>query len=917
TVAIHATLLRGPQDQWQVTWWSGFDGLDLHLWTYHPGPFDPVGSFTRTTAPTPDNFYESGFVPGPDGRLLSVGGLGIRHNDGTPRAALFDPASGLAEKAAPLAIERYEPAANVLPDGRVLVSGGFRCVYALAFGGRAPVAGDPGAVEARGDFERLAAHVSPVWRDSAMDAWGSAQRPPPGEGQSALYDPAGANRMLVFGGHDPTAPDGRDRVFDRVWQLERYDRDDAHEVVWTWDTLKTAADPVAGRPAGRYAHAAVLTAGRQMIVFGGRDSSGAFGDVWQLDVTPAAPAAAPWTRLSPAPDPVNGVPSPRWGAAAVYDPAANRMLVFGGRDAAGLAADDAWALSLGASPAWTRLSASGAPREGHTAVLAPAGDRVWVFGGRGPAGVRADLREYRLDTAAWRTPALAPGPQAPARADHAAAVDENNQMLVSGGERADGSLDGHVWRLPFVSPSVEASQLAWTMEADSTSGPGPRAGHSLCYETDVVFARRFEVYDPRLSTGGLPGATTELPASADHFAYFYRSLFVLPSGHVFYGVDVPTAILDLTLATWTNVPGGAPGGTAGEVVQYRPGQIMRCGGNFKPGLTEVVSFGPNDETSGWSTWTLGQLLPRILHRATLLPTGDVLVSGGVADISDTLGRRVPQIWSPGSGWTDSTLLDPEPVVRNYHQTAVLLPDGRVMTGGGAFTAIAPFEGCVYEPPYLFDAGDQLVRQTVLTGLPTQGDYGQTVLASAAVPADLDSITGVCLVKPVADTHDVNFEQRYVPLAFTRDASGLEITLPASANLAPPGDYMLFALRQASGQTVPGIASWMRLLLPGTALGVGGAPPAPALALAPPEPNPARGALRVRFTLPAGGAVELAAFDVGGRRVATLARGVLPAGPHAAMWNARDAAGRPLRAGLYFLRLDAGGANRVRRVAITP
>lgn len=91
------------------------------------------------------------------------------------------------------------------------------------------------------------------------------------------------------------------------------------------------------------------------------------------------------------------------------------------------------------------------------------------------------------------------------------------------------------------------------------------------------------------------------------------------------------------------------------------------------------------------------------------------------------------------------------------------------------------------------------------------------------------------------------------------------------------------------------------------------------ALAAPSPNPVRGAARVPFSLPASGAggthVSLAVFDLGGARVRTLVEGVLPAGPHESVWDARDDAGRPVGPGLYFVRLAAAERVASRKVGV--
>ena len=907
-VAIHATLMRGAGDSFHWTWWSGFDGAVLHDWTYVPGPFDSSTSFpSRTLAPTPDNFYESGFTLTAAGRLISLGGLARYHNDGTTRAKLYDPVSHGVTTLTPIGVERFEPSPTSLPDGRVLVSGGTRWTYAVGFGGRVPRPGSPGEREARNDLLRLATHPVPVWEDSSQDGWGSSRRPPPLEQHSVVYDVGGFARMLVFGGHDATAPGGPEVVNATVWQLQRFDDDLTREVVWTWDTVTTTPDPVFGRPEGRWAHGAVITPDRRMIVFGGRSPAGALGDVWQLALPAAFFSPSTWKKLSPAPDPVSGSPGARWGHAVVYDQNLNRMLVFGGRDAAGLASDDCWELSLGATPAWHRLASSGQPREGGSAVYDNvAYRRVWIYGGRGASGVRGDVMEYALDTDAWRTPVLASGsPVPPARADHAAFLGGDDYMTISGGELADGSLDDRVWRLQFMQPFFEPTLLKWVQDPLQPNGPGPRAGHSLLWEDILVTSRRFEVYDPEGSTAGVPGSVSELPASAKRFTWFYPSLFVLPGGHVFHANGNNTAMLDLATSAWMPVAGGAFGGTAGQIVHYAPGRIMRSGGNSRAGITDVIAFDDSDHTTGWANWTLGVLNPRILHKATLLPTGDVLVTGGVRDPSDPLGVRVPQLWNETTGWTDTTLLAPEPVYRNYHGTSLLLPDGRVLTAGGSTVDASQLKGAVYEPPYLFDATGALVRQTVVTGVPGLAGYGSILTLGTEVAEDAAAITGACVMRACADTHDANFEQRRVPLAPTHDGNLLHVTLPATPNLAPPGDYLLFLLRDVSGVAVPSIARWIRLSNTGPVLGVP-APGAARMAFARPWPNPAAADVRFSFTLTHAGGARLSVLDVAGRRVRTLEIGSRAAGAHTATWDRRDDAGRALAPGLYFARLEAEG-----------
>ncbi len=76
----------------------------------------------------------------------------------------------------------------------------------------------------------------------------------------------------------------------------------------------------------------------------------------------------------------------------------------------------------------------------------------------------------------------------------------------------------------------------------------------------------------------------------------------------------------------------------------------------------------------------------------------------------------------------------------------------------------------------------------------------------------------------------------------------------------------------------------------------------ALALAPPAPNPSMGRTLLAFVLPTRAHVRLSVLDVQGREVAVFADGLREAGRQAVMLDATT-----LRPGLYFARLQAGGA----------
>lgn len=88
-----------------------------------------------------------------------------------------------------------------------------------------------------------------------------------------------------------------------------------------------------------------------------------------------------------------------------------------------------------------------------------------------------------------------------------------------------------------------------------------------------------------------------------------------------------------------------------------------------------------------------------------------------------------------------------------------------------------------------------------------------------------------------------------------------------------------------------------------------------LALMPASPNPSSPETTLRFTLPNETDVELAIHDLSGRKVRTIADGMLAAGTHAYRWTGEDDTDRALPNGLYFVSLFAEGRKLSRKVVI--
>ena len=103
---------------------------------------------------------------------------------------------------------------------------------------------------------------------------------------------------------------------------------------------------------------------------------------------------------------------------------------------------------------------------------------------------------------------------------------------------------------------------------------------------------------------------------------------------------------------------------------------------------------------------------------------------------------------------------------------------------------------------------------------------------------------------------------------------------------------------------------LRLVNGGTVASEPTAAPGAVVALGAAAPNPARGRVRIPFTLAAASDADVSVFDALGRRVAVLHAGAAAAGTTVAEWDASAAA-----PGVYVVRLRAAAGEASRRVVV--
>lgn len=377
---------------------------------------------------------------------------------------------------------------------------------------------------------------------------------------------------------------------------------------------------------------------------------------------------------------------------------------------------------------------------------------------------------------------------------------------------------------------------------------GPDHGELCMDDTDCAAAdcathlvERPELFDPATRTWRL---LSEIEDSVQYYPFN----FVDPDGDVFFagadrgasGFDIPpTQSVTFDVAGENLTPGAVSAHDGGSAVMYEPGRILKTGGTN--GAADAIADAEIIDLNGAALWqaTDPMNIPRQRHNLTMLPDGKVLVTGGTrqrnkefeiertcggtdqeaacgddddcpADVAcekHTMGAQLwvaeAEIWDPQTG--DWTLMAGNQVPRMYHSTAMLLPDGRVVSagggrGGGAVNNYPNAE--IFSPPYRFTG----TSGPAIAQAPEIIHYGQVFEVTSPEAGDVNRVS---LIRLAAVTHSFDQNRRFVPLTFGQSGdTGLQIDAPAGPNVAPPGYYMLFLI---STSGVPSVARFVRLL----------------------------------------------------------------------------------------------------------
>jgi hypothetical protein len=402
---------------------------------------------------------------------------------------------------------------------------------------------------------------------------------------------------------------------------------------------------------------------------------------------------------------------------------------------------------------------------------------------------------------------------------------DTGALLISGGNEAAAS---SLFDYETGAASTVSSQLAsdrWygtlTLLAD---GRSLMTGGSVPYAINVwqnpgsqqslnSVSMTPEVFTPGAGWSSLFGANSRDAFGPDHNRWWYPHQWVAPDGNVF-GISSEKwwrldpdgngsliAVGDFkTGQNNTTRPNIGPTSTA---VMYDVGKVLQVGGNGYTNEQDTVSSERAtvfDINAGNPVITdvASMQFRRQWPNSIVVPTGDVIITGGTqrGDRGNPDAVFQAELWDP-----DTQAFRPlasASIIRNYHATTILLPNGTIFSsGGGVPGPVTNFNYEIYYPPYLFAAqsgADALADRPRMVSIDAaRFAYGTSFQVELA---DTRAISRVALIGLGTTTHSFDMGQRYYPASFSQAGNLLTIDAPSSPNLAPPGFHSIFVVDAA-------------------------------------------------------------------------------------------------------------------------
>ncbi len=183
---------------------------------------------------------------------------------------------------------------------------------------------------------------------------------------------------------------------------------------------------------------------------------------------------------------------------------------------------------------------------------------------------------------------------------------------------------------------------------------------------------------------------------------------------------------------------------------------------------------------------------------------------------------------------------------------------------------------------------------------------------------VEGSTNSVVWKPLAPGYDADFDTRWRTVYDEDRPPDASLFVEHTINLHDtfnPGDVIFLRFRLFADAAVSGwgwVIDDLRIQ-PDATVATETTVPSEALALLPSYPNPFVEEATLPYRVPTTGPVQLAIFDLQGRRVRTLVDTIMPAGAHTVPWDGRTDAGTAVASGVYFARLRTEAGTRTQQL----
>ena len=303
-----------------------------------------------------------------------------------------------------------------------------------------------------------------------------------------------------------------------------------------------------------------------------------------------------------------------------------------------------------------------------------------------------------------------------------------------------------------------------------------------------------------------------------HGNSWYRTGKYRPGAQSFINASFPDTVFPNHGASSVLLPLRLPESSWG----YSNGSVLYAGGEMATEMMgDIDVFDPAQ-----NAWRASIRMHGLRHdpATVLLPDGRVLILAGYDNMSLVKRTGFAEYVDPKNNFTVTEGTANMPETRAYHAVAVLLPDGRVVLGGGNVNGddlIEHQDFRYYYPDYMSKPRPQLVTADSSFAI---GGFGMITVAHGTQVAE------AALMGLGSMTHAFDMNQRLVQLrvfdghlTMTNQsgvllpadpgqcgASCLDVYFvqaPPTAEMAPPGDYMVFVL---DASRVPSVGRMVRL-----------------------------------------------------------------------------------------------------------